>query len=69
MTAIAGGVRYVLADAALLATMLISLVLNFALNGPVMVGMPWLADQRFAAGPAGLGVLAASWAAGAWSGW
>ena len=45
--------------------MVISLVLNFALNGPVLVGMPWLADQRFAAGPAGLGLLAASWAAGA----
>ena len=45
--------------------MVISLVLNFALNGPVLVGMPWLADQRFAAGPAGLGLLAAAWAAGA----
>jgi hypothetical protein len=45
--------------------MLISLVLNFALNGPVMVGMPWLADQRFDAGPAGLGVLAAAWSVGA----
>ena len=40
-------------------------MLNFALNGPVMVGMPWLADQRFSAGPAGLGLLAAAWAAGA----
>ncbi len=65
LTAIAGGIRYVLADRALLVTMVISLVLNFALNGPVLVGMPWLADQRFAAGPAGLGLLAASWAAGA----
>lgn len=65
LAAIAGGIRYVLADRALLVTMVISLVLNFALNGPVLVGMPWLADQRFAAGPAGLGLLAASWAAGA----
>lgn len=63
--AVAGGIRYVLADRALSTTMLISLVLNFALNGPVMVGIPWLADQRFAAGPAGLGLLAAAWSAGA----
>jgi len=65
LAAIGGGIRYVLADRALSLTMVISLVLNFALNGPVLVGMPWLADQRFAAGPTGLGVLAASWAAGA----
>ena len=65
LAAIGGGIRYVLADRALAVTMVISLVLNFALNGPVLVGMPWLADQRFAAGPAGLGLLAASWAAGA----
>ncbi len=65
LAAIAGGIRYVLADRALAVTMVISLVLNFALNGPVLVGMPWLADQRFAAGPAGLGLLAAAWAAGA----
>ena len=65
LAAIAGGIRSVAADRALLITMLISLVLNFALNGPVMVGMPWLADQRFAAGPAGLGVLAAAWSVGA----
>jgi MFS family permease len=65
LSAIAGGIRYVLEDRALLVTMVISLVLNFALNGPVMVGMPWLADQRFAAGPTGLGLLAAAWAAGA----
>ena len=45
--------------------MAIAMVLNLALNGPVMVGMPWLADQRFSAGPAGLGLLAAAWAAGA----
>ena len=65
LAAIRGGIRYVLGDRALVVTMVISLVLNFALNGPVMVGMPWLADQRFAAGPAGLGLLAAAWAAGA----
>ena len=65
LAAIGGGVGYVLQDRALLMTMAVSLVLNLALNGPVMVGMPWLADQRFSAGPAGLGLLAAAWSAGA----
>jgi MFS family permease len=64
-TAIAGGIRYVLRDRALLLTMVISLVINLALNGPVMIGMPWLADQRFGVGPAGLGLLVAAWSVGA----
>ena len=34
-----------------------ALVLNFALNGPAAVGMPWLAEVRFDAGPTG----SASW--------
>ncbi len=63
--AIVRGIRYVLADNALRTTMLIALVLNFALNGPGMVGVPWLADQRFDAGPAGLGLMAAALSAGA----
>ena len=63
--AIMTGIRYVLADNALRTTMLLALVLNFALNGPASVGMPWLANQRFDAGPAGLGLMAAALAAGA----
>ena len=68
VAAITRAVRYVLADKALRTTMLIALVLNFALNGPASVGMPWLADQRFDAGPAGLGIMAAALAAGALTG-
>ena len=63
--ALAGGVRYVTADAGIRTMLLLSLVLNFALNGPAAVGMPWLAERRFDAGPAGLGLMAAAWAAGA----
>ena len=63
--ALAGGVRYVAADAGIRTMLLLSLVLNFALNGPAAVGMPWLAERRFDAGPAGLGLMAAAWAAGA----
>jgi MFS family permease len=68
VAAITRAVRYVLADRPLRTTMLIALVLNFALNGPASVGMPWLADQRFDAGPAGLGIMAAALAAGALTG-
>ena len=66
--AIREGVSYVVADPPLRTTLLLSLVLNFALNGPAAVGMPWLAEVRFDAGPTGLGLMAAAWAAGALAG-
>jgi MFS family permease len=59
------GIRYVMADPAIRTLMLLALVLNFALNGPAGVGMAWLAQQRFDAGPMGLGLMEAGWAAGA----
>jgi MFS family permease len=59
------GIRYVAADPAIRTLMLLALVLNFALNGPAGVGIPWLAQQRFDAGPLGLGLMEAGWAAGA----
>jgi MFS family permease len=63
--ALRGGIRYVVADSAIRTLMLLALVLNFALNGPAAVGMTWLAARRFDAGPAGLGLMEAGWAAGA----
>ena len=66
--ALRGGVRYVLADSGIRLMMLLSLVLNFAVNGPAAVGMAWLAERRFDAGPTGLGFMAAGWAAGALAG-
>jgi MFS family permease len=48
--------------------MLVSLVLNFALSGPASVGMPWLAELRYHAGPAGLGLLVTAWAVGGLTG-
>lgn len=68
VAAVRDGVAHVLADPALRTTLLISLILNFALNGPAAVGMPWLAEMRFDAGPAGLGLMSAAWAAGALAG-
>ena len=63
--ALMGGLRYVAADPAIRTTMLISFVLNLAFSGPGAVGAPWLASQRFAAGPTGFGLMEAGWAAGA----
>jgi hypothetical protein len=63
-----GGLRYVLADHGIAVMLAVSLVLNFALNGPAAVGMPWLAELRYHAGAAGLGLLAAGWAAGSLAG-
>ena len=63
-----GGVRYVLKDQSIGVMLAVSLVLNFALNGPAAVGMPWLAQLRFHAGAAGLGLLAAGWAVGGLAG-
>jgi MFS family permease len=59
------GIAYVLADPALRLTLLISLVMNFALGGPSAVGVPWLAEIAFEAGPVGLGLLTAAFAIGA----
>jgi MFS family permease len=58
------GIAYVMDDGALRTTLLISLVMNFALSGPAAVGMPWLAQVRFGAGPLGLGLTATGFAVG-----
>ena len=68
LASLRGGLRYVLADRAIAMLMLVSLVLNFALSGPASVGMPWLAELRYHAGAAGLGVLVAAWAVGGLAG-
>jgi MFS family permease len=68
LAALGGGLRYVAHDRAIGVLMLVSLVLNLALNGPASVGMAWLAQRRFDAGPAGLGLMVAGWAAGALAG-
>ncbi len=66
--ALRAGFAYVAGDPAIRTLMLLALVLNFALNGPADVGMAWLAQNRFDAGPTGLGAMAAGFAAGALAG-
>ena len=68
MAALVGGLRYVVADRGIAVMLGVSLVLNFALNGPAAVGMPWLAELRFHAGAAGLGLLVSGWAIGGLAG-
>ncbi len=63
--ALRGGLSYVVHDPAIRTLMLLSLLLNLALSGPGAVGMAWLAQNRFDAGPLGLGVMEAGFAAGA----
>ena len=65
VTAVRDGIEYVMRDRALRLTLLISLVCNFAFNGPAAVGIPWLSEVRYHAGPVGLGILTAAWAVGA----
>ncbi len=62
------GLRYVLDDPGIAVMLAVSLVLNFALNGPAAVGMPWLAELRYHAGAAGFGLLAAGFAVGSLAG-
>jgi len=68
LAALTGGLRYVARDRGIAVMLAVSLVLNFALNGPAAVGMPWLAELRFHAGAMGLGLLAAGWAVGGLAG-
>ncbi len=68
LTSLRGGLRYVLADPGIAVMLAVSLVLNFALNGPAAVGMPWLAELRYHAGAAGLGLLAAGFGVGSLAG-
>ena len=68
LASIREGIAYVVSDPPLRTTLILSMLINFALNGPAAVGMPWLAEIRYDAGPTGLGLLTAGWAAGALGG-
>lgn len=65
--AIADGLRYVQADVALRSLMLIIAVLNFALAGPMTVGLAVIAKHKFGT-PTAFGLLMSSFAAGSLGG-
>jgi MFS family permease len=67
LQSIADGLRYVKADVALRSLMLVVAVLNFAIAGPVFLGLAWIAKKGFGT-PSALGLLMSCLAAGSLAG-
>jgi MFS family permease len=65
LSTIGVGLRYVWADPAVRALVLIAAAFNFAFTGPLSVGIPYMAVHRFDGGPAAFGILFAGFGAGA----
>jgi MFS family permease len=63
--AVGAGMRYALADPAIRSLLFLTAALNFAFGGPILVGLPWLAEIRFHEGPAAYGLMIAGWGGGA----
>ena len=59
------GAAYTFRDPALRTLIILAAALNFAFTGPISVGLPWLADNRFDAGAAGFGIMISGFGAGA----
>jgi MFS family permease len=62
---IKAGARYAAADPAIRTLLVLSAAFNLAINGPIAVGLPWLADQRFAADASVFGLMLAGFGLGA----
>jgi MFS family permease len=52
-------------DPAVRSLLLLSAALNFAISGPVSVGLAWLAQNRFDGGAAAFGIMLSAFGAGA----
>ena len=65
---IGAGVGYAWRDPAIRSLLLISAAANFALSGPITVGLAWMANSRFDAGASGFGFMLAAFGAGALAG-
>jgi MFS family permease len=59
------GIRYAWSDPALRSLILLIAAFNFAFSGPVLVGLPFLADHVLGGGSATFGVLLSGWGFGA----
>ncbi len=68
MRTIRAGLVYAWSDPPVRALLILSAALNFAFTGPVSVGLPYLADTRFAGGPVALGLMFSAFGAGAVAG-
>jgi MFS family permease len=63
--AVRDGLRYAFSDPAIRSLLILIAAINLAFTGPIIVGLPWLADMRFDEGPAAFGLLLAGWGVGA----
>ena len=59
------GASYTFRDPALRTLIILAAALNFSFTGPISVGLPWLAANRFNAGSAGFGIMISGFGAGA----
>jgi MFS family permease len=65
---IGAGLAYVWRDPPVRSLLLLVAAFNFAFNGPLLVGLPYLADSRFESGAAAFGVMLSAYGAGALGG-
>lgn len=62
---IRAGIRYAMSDPAIATLLILSAALNLAFSGPIAIGLPWLASQRFGGDAALFGLMIAGFGAGA----
>src|SRR5438445_3928905 len=62
---IGAGLRYAWGDPAVRSLILLTASFNFAFNGPLLVGLPFLADHVLGGGPATFGILLSAYGSGA----
>jgi len=65
---VGSGLAYAWRDPAVRAIVLLTTAFNFAFTGPVSVGLPYLAKERFGGGPAEFGLMLSMFGAGAVAG-
>jgi MFS family permease len=68
LTEIRSGIAFAWQDSAFRSLLILSAVLNFAITGPVTVGLAWLVPNRFDAEADALGFMLAAFGAGALGG-
>ncbi|MEO6059061.1 MAG: MFS transporter, partial [Candidatus Limnocylindria bacterium] len=65
LSSIGEGLGYAFGDPAVRSLIVLTAAFNFALSGPLTVGLPYLADQRFEGGSAAFGILLSGFGGGA----
>ena len=63
---IGAGLAYAWRDPAVRSIILLTAAFNFAFTGPVSVGLPYLAKERFGGGPAEFGLMLSMFGAARW---